>query len=253
MREETHQAIVNAQFGPQAKSYLASTVHAQGEDLDQLASIASQHPGARASDLGCGGGHVAFRLAPLVGQVVAYDLSEPMLAVVKEEAARRNLGNLVTRQGAAEKLPFRDASFDLVASRYSAHHWSDFAAGLAEARRVLKPGGVSVFMDVVSAGTPLLDTWLQTLELLRDPSHVRNYSVEEWRQAAKAAGFRPGEASRFRLRLEFSSWITRMNTPEIHVQAIRSLQARAGEEVTGYFAIEPDGSFTLDTMLLRTE
>jgi ubiquinone/menaquinone biosynthesis C-methylase UbiE len=253
MQEESHQAIVSAQFGAQARSYLTSAVHAQGEDLEQLASIASQHPGARALDLGCGGGHVAFRLAPLVGQVVAYDLSEPMLAVVKEEAAQRGLGNLVTRQGAAENLPFPDASFDLVASRYSAHHWSDLAAGLAEARRVLKPGGLAVFMDVVSPGMPLLDTWLQALELLRDPSHVRNYSIEEWQQAAKAAGFRPGMASRFRLRLEFSSWIRRINTPEIHAQAIRSLQARAGEEVAGHFAIEPDGSFTLDTMLLRAE
>lgn len=253
MREESHRAIVREQFGAQAQAYLRSAVHAQGEDLEQLANIVGQRPKARALDLGCGGGHVAFRLSPLVGEVVAYDLSENMLAAVAEEAAQRRLGNLVIQQGAVERLPFPDASFDLVVSRYSAHHWSDFAAGLAEARRVLKAGGEAVFMDAISAGPALLDTWLQTLELLRDPSHVRNYSLEDWRQALEAAGFRAGPCSQFRLRLEFSSWIKRINTPEIHAQAIRSLQTQACQEVTGHFAIEPDGSFTLNTMLLRAE
>jgi ubiquinone/menaquinone biosynthesis C-methylase UbiE len=253
MREKSHETIVCGQFGPQAQSYLNSTVHAQGEDLEQMARMVGTRPEARVLDLGCGGGHVGFRLASLVKQVVAYDLSDAMLVVVGEEATRRGLRNLTTRQGAVERLCFPNASFDVVASRYSAHHWRDFAAGLAEARRVLKPGGLAVFMDGVSPGSPLLDTWLQTLELLRDPSHARNYSVEEWQRAASAAGFLPGAVFRFRVRLEFAAWVKRIKTPEAHVHAIRSLQVRAGEEVAGHFDIESDGSFTLDTMLLCAE
>ena len=145
------------------------------------------------------------------------------------------------------------SAFDVVASRYSAHHWFDAPAGLREARRVMKPGGIAVFMDVTTPGSPLLDTWLQTLELLRDPSHVRNYSVEQWRAMLEAAGFRPNSVSRFRLRLEFSSWVKRMNTPEVHVAAIRALQKRAGAEVIKHFEIEPDGTFTLDTMLMTAQ
>ena len=186
-------------------------------------------------------------------QVVAYDLSEAMVAMVRTEAARRGLANLEARQGSAERLPDPAGAFDLVVSRYSAHHWHDTAAGLAEARRVLKPGGLAVFMDVVAPVPALLDTWLQSLELLRDPSHVRNYSIPEWRAMLAAAGFRPGEVSRFRLRLEFASWVKRMNTPEVHAQAIRSLQDRAGAEIARYFEMEADGSFTIDTMLLRAE
>jgi ubiquinone/menaquinone biosynthesis C-methylase UbiE len=250
MTSISQQTLVTEQFGPRAESYLSSAVHAQGEDLEQLAERLGRRPGARALDLGCGGGHVAYRLAPLVEQVVAYDLAQGMLDVVAREAAQRNLTNLVTRQGDVAQLPFPDGSFDLVASRFSAHHWSALAAGLAEARRVLKPGGQAVFMDVVSPGPALLDTWLQAMELLRDPSHVRDYALEEWRRALAAAGFRPGEAASFRLRMDFPTWIKRINTPDSHAQAIRSLQARAGAEVAGHFAIEPDGSFTLDTMLL---
>jgi ubiquinone/menaquinone biosynthesis C-methylase UbiE len=253
MGERSHDAVVSEQFSPQAQSYLTSAVHAQGEDLTQLARIVGARPETLALDLGCGGGHVSFLLAPLVQKVVAYDLSEAMVATVRSEAARRGLDNLDARQGSAERLPCPDAAFDIVASRYSTHHWHDIVAGLREARRVLKPGGLAVFMDAVTPVSALLDTWLQSLELLRDPSHVRNYSVEEWQAMLGKVGFRPNEISRFRLRLEFSSWIKRMNTPDVHVQAIRSLQARAGAEVARHFAMEPDGSFMLDTMLITAE
>ena len=251
MKERSHDAVVSEQFGPQAQSYLTSTVHAQGEDLTELGRIVGARPEAFALDLGCGGGHASFLLAPLVQKIVAYDLSEAMVAMVRCEAARRGLGNLDARQGSAERLPCPDAAFDILVTRYSTHHWHDIAAGLREARRVLKPGGQAVFMDVVAPGSALLDTWLQSLELLRDPSHVRNYSVTQWRAMLKKAGFRADTITLFRLRLEFSSWIKRMNTPVIHVQAIRSLQERADAEVRSHFAMEADGSFTLDTMLLN--
>ena len=248
-----YDAVVTRQFGPQAEAYLHSAVHAQGADLDQLAAIIGQRPTARLLDLGCGGGHVGFRLSPQVGEVVSYDLSDQMLAVVAAEAARRGLANLSTRQGAAETLPFADASFDLVVSRYSAHHWGDFAAGLAQARRVLKPGGLAVFIDVAAPQPALLDTWLQSLELLRDPSHLRDYTVAEWERQTRQAGFRPGRPSLHKLRLDFTSWVGRINTPEIHIQALRSLQRLASAEVATHFAIEADGSLTIDTLLLTAE
>src|SRR6266404_2611086 len=136
---DTQEQLVTRQFGPRAADYLTSAVHAAGEDLQQLATMVAGAKTARLLDLGCGAGHVAFAVAPAVAEVVAYDLSADMLAVVAENAAERGLRNLVTRQGGAERLPFADASFDVVMSRFSVHHWRSFAAGLAEARRVLRP------------------------------------------------------------------------------------------------------------------
>ncbi len=250
MQANNHNAIVSGQFDPRANAYLTSAVHASGEDLEQMARLIGQRPGAIALDVGCGGGHAAYRLAPLVGKVVACDLSAPMLDVVAREAARRGYQNVVTECATAESLPFPDASFDVVVTRYSAHHWHDVPAGLAQMRRVLKPGGMAVFMDVISPGVALTDTWLQSLELLRDPSHVRDASLAEWQGALAAAGFKPGLAHSYRLRLEFASWIERMKTPAAQVQAIRALQQRAGAEVSDYFEFEADGSFTVDTMLV---
>ncbi|MFI4996383.1 MAG: class I SAM-dependent methyltransferase [Hyphomicrobiales bacterium] len=247
----THEALVGEQFGSRAAAYLQSAVHAQGADLQALAALVDGEGKARVLDLGCGAGHVSFNAAPRALEVVAYDLSFEMLEVVARSAAERGLGNITTRQGVAEKLPFEDESFDCVLSRYSAHHWRDFEAGLREAARVLKPSGIAGFVDAVSPGRPLLDTYLQAVELLRDPSHVRDYSRAEWEGAMVRAGLQPGPAGVHRLRLEFGSWVERMRTPKLQVDAIRALQAAMSESVARHFEIGPDGSFDLDVGLFQ--
>lgn len=244
--ENAQQRLVVTQFGPRAAAYVASSVHAQGPDLDQLDAILRERPATNVLDLGCGGGHVSLRAAPFAGHVVAYDLAEPMLAAVAKLAADRGLVNISTRQGAAETLPFADASFDMVLSRYSAHHWCDLSAALRETRRVLTHGGRVIFMDVIAPERPALDTYLQSVELLRDPSHVRDYSATEWLDALAAAGLVPGPVTRRRLRLEFAPWIERINTPEPHIAAIRSLQHMVADDVKAHYEIESDGSFSID-------
>ena len=251
MSEVDQARVVEAQFGPRAEAYLQSAVHAQGADLAAFASLLEGSGSARLLDLGCGGGHMAFAAAPHVADVVAYDLSSGMLAVVARAAAERGLGNIRTEQGRAESLPFADASFDWVASRFSAHHWSDWAAGLREAFRVLKPGGRGVFIDVISPGTPVLDTYLQAVEVLRDTSHVRDYTRSEWEAALSAAGFFTNASRTHRLRMEFAGWIARMRTPDALAAAIRALQAAMAEPVRRHFAIEADGSFMIDVVMFE--
>jgi SAM-dependent methyltransferase len=243
---KSHETLVGAQFGSRAAAYLTSAVHARGEDLDALAAVVRARPDARVLDLGCGGGHVTFAAAPHAREVVAYDLSPEMLDVVGRAARDRGFANVTTQEGRVERLPFADASFDMVLSRYSAHHWSDVDAALREAARVLKPDGVVAIADSISPGTPLLDTWYQAIELLRDPSHVRSYARAEWEDMLARAGFAPRATSRHRVRLVFDVWIERMQTPKVQAEAIRALQAKMSEGVARYFAIEPDGTFQIE-------
>jgi ubiquinone/menaquinone biosynthesis C-methylase UbiE len=250
MDTANHDATVLEQYDSRAQAYLASAVHASGADLERMAAVIGSRPQAIALDMGCGGGHVAFRMAGLVEKVVAYDLSAAMLETVAAEARKRGHENIITKRGAAEALPCPSGSFDVVATRDSAHHWGAFTDGLAQMRRVLKPDGLALFMDVVAPGEPLLDTWLQSLELLRDPSHVRNGTLAEWKATLASLGFAVGEVATYKLRLEFGAWIERMQTPDVHVAAIRSLQRRAPAEVKDYFALEDDGSFTIDSALI---
>jgi SAM-dependent methyltransferase len=247
----SHEALVADQFGGRADAYLKSAVHAAGADLDGLVALVRGRERPRVLDLGCGAGHVTFNVAPHAREVVAYDLAADMLAVVAAAAAGRGLANVATRQGPCERLPFEDGSFDAVLSRYSAHHWHDFDAGLREAARVLAQGGIAGFVDTISPGRPLLDTFLQSVELLRDRSHVRNYSAAEWEAALARAGLAGRSVTRFRVRLDFASWVERMRTPARYVEAIRGLQQDVAAEVGSHFATEADGSFAIDVALFQ--
>lgn len=245
-----HETTIAQSFGPAANAYLTSSVHAQGEDLKILAAMVSATPSARVLDLGCGAGHAAFAAASSAAEVVAYDLTEEMLAVVKAEAARRELSNISSQAGSADKLPFPNASFNWVVSRYSAHHWRNLPLALAEVKRVLKPGGSICFIDVAGGPEPLFDTWLQSIELLRDPSHVRDLTEQEWLNHFKAAGLNVRIERRWRLPIDFTAWITRIGTPKDHVAAIQSLWKAAPAEVRGAYSLQPDFSFELDALML---
>jgi hypothetical protein len=103
----------------------------------------------------------------------------------------------------------------------------------------------------VAPGRPLFDTFVQSLELLRDHSHVRDYSRAEWEGSLARAGLLPGAVASYVIRLDFASWVERMRTPKVQVDAIRALQRSASESVTRYFDIDADGSFNLDIAMFE--
>jgi ubiquinone/menaquinone biosynthesis C-methylase UbiE len=246
-----HEALVNDQFGPRAKAYVASAVHARGADLDALKQIVRAAAPAHALDLGAGGGHVSYLLSPYAGNVTATDLSSDMLAAVRITARERGIANIATVPAPAERLPFPEAAFDFLACRYTAHHWRDFEAGLREGRRVLASGAPAVFIDAFAPAAAMLDTHLQAVELLRDASHARNYTTAQWFSALARAGFMVRQCRTWRLRMDFSDWTSRMRTPDTNQRAIRAVQEAASAEVRRHFAIESDGSFMLDILMVE--
>lgn len=246
-----HTSKVASQFGAVAEAYLSSTVHRQGADLEAIARRLADEPAARVLDLGCGAGHVSFAAAAHAASVIAYDLSAEMVQIVESEAKRRELLNVFPQRGRVEQLPFAPASFDWVCTRYSAHHWTEIQMAIREAHRVLKPGGGLIVVDVCAPTNPLLDTHLQAIELLRDPSHVRDYTITEWRSMLANAGFEVRKQDSWKLPLDFKAWVGRIKTPAIYVDAIRALLQDAPLEVRDYFAVAEDGSFAPDAVLIE--
>ncbi|MBS1095070.1 class I SAM-dependent methyltransferase [Gluconobacter wancherniae] len=239
------QTYASQHYGPLANDYVQSTVHSSGIDLDLIEHHIAGRGLGTVLDLGCGGGHVSYRAAPLVRGVVACDITQTMLDAVHVEAQKRGLRNITTCQAAAEKLPFPTASFDAVLCRFTAHHWLDLEAGLREARRVLKPDHPAIFVDVTAPANTLADSWLQTIELLRDLSHVRDYSVHEWVSALERTGFSLSGIKHHILQMEFSSWTSRSKTPNRRKGIIHEIQKKSPEFIQNYFSIKDNGDFNL--------
>jgi ubiquinone/menaquinone biosynthesis C-methylase UbiE len=245
-----HEQSISKSFSSNAERYLTSPVHSAGADLDFLARSVAALDQPKVLDLGCGAGHASFATAPFAQEVVAFDLTAGMLEVTAAAAKERGFSNISTTQGSVKELPFHSQQFDFVVSRYSAHHWNDVPRALQEVRRVLKPGGQVCVIDTTGAPSPLLDTHLQSVELARDPSHVRSYTDAEWLSFFQAASFDARIEQNWRLALEFTSWVSRIGTSAEGIAAIRSLWSRSPAEVRDYFKLQDDLSFELDVAMI---
>lgn len=170
-----------------AAAYATSLIHAAGPDLGWLVEALEPAPGDRVLDLGCGAGHAGFALAAAGAAVMAVDTSERMLEAARLLAQERGLERYETVRADVTALPFADSSFDGVVSRYSAHHWADIPSALGEAARVVRPGGRILVVDTIAPDEPALDTLVNALELLRDPTHGRNVRLGDRSWSVPAA------------------------------------------------------------------
>jgi ubiquinone/menaquinone biosynthesis C-methylase UbiE len=242
---------VRTQFGRVAANYAASAVHLDGLDLRAMREAWPLRGDELVLDAGTGAGHATLAFAPLVGRVITIDLAAPMLAQAERLAGERGVTNVEFRQGDVEHLPFEDERFDLVVSRFAAHHFPHPGRAVQELARVLKPNGAFLLVDVVSPEDPATDTFLNAIELLRDTSHVRDFSLAEWRAMFERAGLRFEELGTWPLRLEFDSWVARMETPAPAVAQIRTLLDDAPAEVRAALKVEADHTFSSPMALMR--
>jgi SAM-dependent methyltransferase len=119
-----------------------------GEHADTLALLELLDERWVVGDLGCGTGHISQLLAPAVARVIAVDESGPMLTAARERL--RDHTNVELRTGTVESLPIEDAALDVAILFLVAHFITDPAKVMAEIRRVLKPGGRLVIVDLMS-------------------------------------------------------------------------------------------------------
>jgi ubiquinone/menaquinone biosynthesis C-methylase UbiE len=251
--EQEKQRLARSNFGAAAADYVTSKVHASGPDLDWLVESAALTGTERVLDVATGGGHTAFALAPYASEVVALDLTRPMLEVAQREAQVRGLANISYLEGDAQTLPCEDASFDIVTCRHAPHHFPRVREAAREWARVLKPGGRLLLIDSTAPEESEAESLLHEIEILRDPSHVRNYRISEWKTMLREAGFTVNTAREWGLFLDIPSWTQRMRTPPESVAIIEHLLKSADPATRERLQIEErDGApgFTLPVALI---
>ena len=147
------------QFERHSANYGKSHILANTADVASALEHIDVLPGSRALDIATGGGHTAIYLATRGFTVTASDISQAMLDNAKSLAAERGL-SIETRLHEAEKFPYSAASYDLVACRVAAHHFSNRESFLSEVTRVLKPGGHFLLIDgSIPDGEPIAEEW----------------------------------------------------------------------------------------------
>jgi SAM-dependent methyltransferase len=187
-------------WSPHAQAYRESDAHRQGPDLDVLVAWAE---GKSALDVAAGGGHLARRLREAGFDVVTVDPSPGMRA------------DVIAR---AEDLPFADESFDTVATRIAPHHFEDVGAAMRELARVAR-------RLVLVADLRYRDEAGEEAELLRDPTHVRSYSEDEWRALLEQAGLNVEAVELFDVEIELEPWLARAGCEGEEAAQVRELLA----------------------------
>jgi SAM-dependent methyltransferase len=187
-------------WSKRADAYRDSDAHREGRDLELFAEWAG---GETALDVATGGGHVARVLRDAGLEVVTIDPAPGMKPTV------------VSR---AEEIPFADASFDVVACRVAAHHFQDPAGALKEMARVSR--GLVLIADNLYLGEAG-----EEADVLHDPTHVRNYSEDQWRAMFEAAGLEVEAFEREDKRIDFQGWLDRAGTPAEDRDRIEELLA----------------------------
>jgi SAM-dependent methyltransferase len=186
-----------------AEAYRTSPVHAGGPDLDLVVEMCDPKPGLKVLDVATGGGHVARRLREAGAEVVTVDPSPGMQPDVLAPA---------------EHLPFADGSFDVVVNRLAAHHFESVGDAVGEFARVTNS-------LVVIEDHRYTDEETEQAEKLRDPSHVRALSEEEWRELLADAGLEVERVEYHEMELDFATWFARTDTPEADAVRARELLA----------------------------
>ena len=118
-------------------------------------------PRVRYADLGVGDGLLTLMVATVADSVTAVDISTEMLAALRQRAAADGLRNIRTVPGDIERLPLAEASHEVVLLSQALHHAEDPDRALAEARRVLVPGGRVLVLDLLAHGEEWVRTKLQ--------------------------------------------------------------------------------------------
>jgi SAM-dependent methyltransferase len=158
-------------------------------------------------DIATGAGFLAFKFAKVAGNVIGIDLTREMLERAEELRMQKDIANVEFKEGDVEDLPFSDESFDLVLCRYSFHHFPHPETVLDEMKRVCKRQGKVLIIDGTAPKNEGKSSFLNRMEFLHNPSHLRLYSFTELRKLFFACGIALIKEDSYGLDFYLDEWL----------------------------------------------
>ncbi|WP_215223907.1 class I SAM-dependent methyltransferase [Echinicola shivajiensis] len=186
MDDKNHNSNIVKQFSKQASAYTSITSHS--DSLDKLISISSASKSDKVLDIACGSGIVSCEFAKYASHVTGIDMTQGMLDEAEKLQARNNLTNVAWQIGNVESLPYEDDSFSIVISRFGFHHFLDPFKVLSEMKRVCKPEGKVLVVDVSLPDSKI--NKYNEMEKNRDYSHVAALSLTEFSRLFEKVGYK---------------------------------------------------------------
>jgi ubiquinone/menaquinone biosynthesis C-methylase UbiE len=200
MTDAAHQSLIRDQFTRQATPFSTAAPIASEAALRMIIDAARPGPDDTMLDVACGGGIVVCAFAPHLRHATGIDVTPAMLQRARALAAEKGLANITWQEGEVEPLPYPDAAFTIVVTRFAMHHFLDPAAVFREMVRVCAPGGRVVIVDTYTSNDPAKAAAFNQLEVLRDPSHARSLYLTELKALFETAGLGEPRASFYELR-----------------------------------------------------
>src|SRR5438128_9161 len=207
MSSSKHSELILDQFTRQAVPFATAPSIKDEAALKLVVEFSGAGPEDTVLDVACGPGLIVVAFARVVNHATGIDLTPAMLERARAYATEQGVTNVTWRQGDVLPLPYPDASFSIVTSRFAFHHFLDPAAVLTQMARVCRPGGHVVVVD--SAPAPDKADAFNRMELVRDPSHVRALPLGEHLELFRAAGLPEPRVTHYRLEGELESLISR--------------------------------------------
>ncbi len=205
----THDATIADQFTRQASGFAAAPELHNDAVLALLTNAARPRSTDQMLDVACGPGSVVAAFAPLVAHAEGVDATPAMLAEAHKLAAEKRLRNVGFRNGSAYALPYRDATFDVVATRFAFLHLEDPRAAFAEMVRVARAGARIVLCDAVASDDPAKALALNEMDRWRDPSTVEYRTLGYLQDLFHDAGLPTPSLSRFQVRYLAHEFVAR--------------------------------------------
>jgi ubiquinone/menaquinone biosynthesis C-methylase UbiE len=233
---------IRRQFAGVAERYRVSSDHTDPEDRKILIEWLSLAPAHAVLDVATGGGHTAVAISSRVRRVVASDLTPEMLQEARTLARDSGQANIGFVAADAECLPFASCSFDRVTCRIAPHHFPNLPEAIAEFVRVARPGGLVGIIDSVVPDDPALDAFINGIEKVRDPTHVRSYRVEEWVSFLKDAGLSLLHACCSWKEHRFQEWVERTGVPPAVQREVEEMFLGAFPRAREFFRVRVEGS-----------